>query len=221
MAVGWPEECLPGSASGERRGWGNITKLPSQFLKLGQWGPMWLTDQVSSQKAWQRQQSERVFKHPGLQRPMGNAQKFLTSPPPISALQQCRKSSYYLQSTEENRFLKNTPTPPTVLRRQRLCSPDLPQIHHSPISFLQSGMESSNLTSSRQGPRHPPHSAFTAILESAWQRPRCSSSPPFLHSSGDKEASTQDSQFNSLKLNPMRQLILCFQPLTVIYFYLK
>lgn len=84
MAVGWPEECLPGSASGERRGWGNITKLPSQFLKLGQWGLMWDTDQVSSQKAWlgrQRQQSERVFKHPGLQRPMGNAQKFLTSPP--------------------------------------------------------------------------------------------------------------------------------------------
>lgn len=101
-------------------------------------------------------------------------------PPPISALQQCRKSSHYLQSTEENRFLKNTPTPPTVLRRQRLCSPDLPQIHHSPISFLQSGTESSNLTSSRQGLRHPPHSAFTAILESAWQRPRCSSGPLFL-----------------------------------------
>lgn len=99
---------------------------------------------------------------------------------PISALQQCRKSSHYLQSTEENRFLKSTPTPPTVLRRQRLCSPDLPQIHHSPISFLQSGMESSNLTSSRQGLRHPPHSAFTAILESAWQRPRCSSGPLFL-----------------------------------------
>lgn len=40
MAVGWPEECLPGSASGERQGWENITILLSQFLKLGQWGPM-------------------------------------------------------------------------------------------------------------------------------------------------------------------------------------
>lgn len=144
---------------------------------------------------------------------MGNAQKFLTSPP-ISAQQQCRKSSHYLQSTEEDRFLKNTPTPPTVLLRQRLCSPDLPQIHHSPISFLQSGMESSSLTTSMQ---HPPHSAFIAILESAWQRPRCSSVPPLRQ----EEASTQDSLFNSLKLNPMCQMIFCFQPLTVIYFYLK
>lgn len=142
----------------------------------------------------------------------GKCPEILDMPPPHPPSNNAGNLATIFSRLRRNVSLRTPPTPPTVLLRQRLCFPDLPQIHHSPISFLQSGMESS-----MQGRQHPPHSAFTAILESAWQRPWCSSVPPFRQ----KEASTQDSLFNSLRQNPMCQMIFCFQPLTVIYFYLK
>lgn len=53
----------------------------------------------------------------------GKCPEILDMPPPISAQQQCRKSSHYLQSTEEKRFLKNTPhTPDGAAKAEALLS---------------------------------------------------------------------------------------------------
>lgn len=141
-----------------------------------------------------------VFKHPGLQRRMGNAQKFLTSPHIRPATMQEMEPTVFSR-LRRTVSLVNTPPHPRqcCALRQGPCSPAFPQYSIAHISFLQSGIKSSNLIISAQPPRHPLHSAFTAVLESVWQ------GPPSSGAAQQKEASAQDGLFCSVKQNLAHQ----------------
>lgn len=122
--------------------------------------------------------------------------------PPHPPSNNAGNGAHYLQQTEENRFLNEHPPHPRqcCALRQGPCSPAFPQYSIAHISFLQSGIKSSNLIISAQPPRHPLHSAFTAVLESVWQ------GPPSSGAAQQKEASgAQDGLFCSVKQNLAHQ----------------
>lgn len=132
-----------------------INRVPSGSHKCG----MCLRGKIKSPKQLKNQGkeqlSEMAFRHPGLPRLMGNPQEFLTSPY-IRPSSNAGNLVHYLQQTQWNHFLNETPLQPQALS-QRLSFGALPQIPHSShfLPFPQSGMKSSNLISSMQFPRHP------------------------------------------------------------------
>lgn len=96
-----------------------------------------------------------TLRHPASPRLMGNPQEFLTSPhvrPSSNAGNLVR----YLQQTQWNHFLNETPLQAQMLSQRRSFQA-LPQLPHSShfLPLPQSGIESSNLISSMQFPRHP------------------------------------------------------------------
>lgn len=90
-----------------------------------------------------------------LPRLMGNPQEFLTSPH-IRPSSNAGNLVHYLQQTQWNHFLNETPLQSQMLS-QRLSFQSLPQLPHSSrfLPLPQSGIKSSNLISSMQFPRHP------------------------------------------------------------------
>jgi hypothetical protein len=146
-------------------------------------------EESPSQGAWhgrQRQESEMVFKHPGLQRQMGNAQKFLTSPHTHTHIRPAtmQETSLTIFSRRSRTIsLMNTHTHPRqcCMLSLRLLSPvpsntpflpfpSLPSVWNKVQPFNHQGAAS----------QEPQDSASTAVLESVWQGPHLSSRAALL-----------------------------------------